>query len=119
MAKAIEPPCEENCGPVATPISNGVAVTGLAGAAGSEVLYSIEVPAGVNGPLSITTSGGSGDVTLLVSRGEEPTDANAQYRSERPGNNETVRVDAPQAGTYYIKVLGVKAFDRVSLQARF
>ncbi|TWG89467.1 serine protease [Luteimonas sp. J16] len=118
VAKAIEPPCEENCGPVATPISNGVAVTGLAGAAGSEVLYSIEVPAGVNGPLSITTSGGSGDVTLLVSRGEEPTDANAQYRSERPGNNETVRVDAPQAGTYYIKLVGVRAYSNVRLVAR-
>ncbi|NLW97284.1 S8 family serine peptidase [Luteimonas wenzhouensis] len=117
VAKAIEPPCEVDCDPDATPIGNGVALSGLSGAAGSEVLYSIHVPAGA-GPLSITTSGGSGDVTLLVSLGEEPTEADAQYRSARPGNNETVRVNAPQAGTYYIKLVGVRAYSNVRLVAR-
>src|SRR5690606_22906214 len=55
VAKAIEPPCEVDCEPDATPIVNGVAVAGLSGGAGSETLYSIEVPAGVAGPLSIIT----------------------------------------------------------------
>ena len=118
VAKAIEPPCEVDCEPDATPIVNGVAVAGLSGGAGSETLYSIEVPAGVAGPLSIITSGGSGDVTLLVSRDEEPTDAAADYRSVRPGNNETVRINAPQPGTYYIKLVGVRAYRNVRLIAR-
>lgn len=118
VAKAIEPPCEVDCAPDATPILNGVALTGLSGTAGSEALYSIDVPAGVSGALSITTSGGSGNVTLLVSFDEEPTTDAADYRSARPGNNETVRINAPQAGTYYIKLVGERAFSKVRLVAR-
>ena len=118
VAKAIEPPCEVDCAPDATPILNGVAVTGLSGAAGSETLYSIEVPANARGPLSITTTGGSGDVSLLVSFDEEPTAAEADFRSERPGNNETVRVNTPQAGVYYIKLVGTRAYSNVRLTAR-
>src|SRR5690606_25305460 len=118
VAKAIEPPCEVDCEPDATPVLNGVALRGLSGAAGSETLYSLEVPSGASGPLSIMTSGGSGDLTLLVSHGEEPTDDAADYRSSRPGNNETVRINAPQAGTYYIKLVGVRAYSNVRLVAR-
>ncbi|MDH7452332.1 S8 family serine peptidase [Luteimonas composti] len=118
VAKAIEPPCEVDCAPDATPIANGVAVSGLSGGAGSETLYSLTVPAGARGPLSITTTGGSGDVNLLVSFEEEPTDADADFRSARPGNNETVRINAPQAGTYYIKLVGARAYSNVRLQAR-
>ncbi|MBP6216763.1 MAG: S8 family serine peptidase [Luteimonas sp.] len=118
VAKAIEPPCEVDCAPDATPILNGVAVTGLSGAAGSETLYSIEVPANARGPLSITTTGGSGDVSLLVSFDEEPTATEADFRSERPGNNETVRVNTPQAGVYYIKLVGTRAYSNVRLTAR-
>lgn len=118
VAKAIEPPCEVDCAPDATPILNGVAVTGLSGTAGSETLYAIEVPAGAGGPLSITTTGGSGDVTLLVSLDEEPVAGDADYTSARPGNNETVRVTSPAAGTYYIKLVGVRAYSNVRLTAR-
>ena len=118
VAKAIEPPCEVDCAPDATPIANGVAVAGLSGGAGSETLYSITLPQGASGPLSIMTSGGSGDVTLLVSFEAEPTAADADFRSARPGNNETVRINAPQAGTYYIKLVGARAYSNVRLQAR-
>ncbi|MCD9031760.1 S8 family serine peptidase [Luteimonas sp. Y-2-2-4F] len=124
ITRAIEGPPEpcdptvEECGPTATPIANKVPVRGLAGAAGGEVLYSIEVPAGAVGPLSITTSGGSGDVSLYVSFEAEPTADAADHRSERPGNTETVRIASPQAGVYYIKLVGVRAYSNVTLQAR-
>src|SRR5690606_24375141 len=127
VAKAIEPPCEVDCAPDATPIANGAAVTGLSGGTGSEALSSIEVPAavrtangpalsglagatgsetlcsvvvpaGVRGPLSIITAGGRGNVTLLVSLDEEPPDESAQSRSARRGNNDAVGINAPQAG---------------------
>ncbi|MCW5580040.1 MAG: S8 family serine peptidase [Luteimonas sp.] len=119
VAKAIEPPCEVDCEPDATPLANGVAVTGLSGATNSEALYSIEVPAGARGPLSITTTGGSGDVTVLVSFDEEPTYADADFRSERPGNNETVRITSPRAGVYYIKLWGSRPYSNVRLTARY
>jgi len=119
VAKAIEPPCEVDCEPDAIPLANGVAVTGLSGATNSEALYSIEVPAGARGPLSITTTGGSGDVTVLVSFDEEPTYADADFRSERPGNNETVRITSPRAGVYYIKLWGSRPYSNVRLTARY
>ena len=72
----------------------------------------------MSGPLSITTTGGSGDVNVLVSLDEEPTLADAGYRSVRPGNNETVRINAPAAGTYYIKLVGNRAYSNVRLVAR-
>ncbi|TDK33998.1 S8 family peptidase [Luteimonas terrae] len=118
VLKAIEPPCEVDCAPPATPILNGTPVRSLSGATGSETLYSIEVPAGVTGPLSITTSGGSGDVSLHVSRDEAP-EATGMWNSTRPGNSETIRINAPAAGTYYIKLAGTRAYANVILQARF
>ena len=118
VLKAIEPPCEVDCAPDATLILNKVAVTGISGATGSETLYAIEVPAGARGPLSIVTSGGSGNVTLLVSFDDEPFgDGASDFASGRPGNNETVRVSSPQAGTYYIKLVGTRAFSNVRLIA--
>ncbi|TDK20620.1 Subtilisin-like serine protease [Luteimonas aestuarii] len=120
LTEALVEPCDpevEQCEPDATPLVNKVAVNGLSGNAGSEALYAIEVPAGVSGPLSITTSGGSGNVTLLVSFGEEPNVGDADYTSARPGNNESVRVPSTQAGTYYVKLVGTAAFSNVRLLA--
>ena len=118
VLKAIEPPCEVDCAPPATPIVNGTPVRALSGAADSETLYSIEVPTGVTGPLSITTTGGSGDVSLHVSLDEAP-DTTGTWNSTRPGNSETIRINAPAAGVYYIKLSGVRAYSNVTLQARF
>ncbi|MCD9027389.1 S8 family serine peptidase [Luteimonas sp. BDR2-5] len=112
-------PCDpevEECAPPATPIDNKVPVRGLSGS-GGDTLYSIEVPAGTTGPLSITTSGGSGNVSLYVSFEAEPAEGAADFTSTRPGNSETVRVNAPQAGVYYIKLSG--SYSNVTLQARF
>ena len=122
LTDALVEPCnpdEEICEPEATMLVNKVPVRGLSGTAGGEVLYAIEVPAGVSGPLSITTSGGSGDVSMFVSLDEEPSADESDWRSTRPGNNETVRVNNPAAGTYYIKLAGVRAYSNVTLQARF
>lgn len=121
LDKATEEPCDpdvETCTPPATPIVNGTPLRALSGTAGSETLYSIEVPAGVTGPLSITTSGGSGDVSLHVSLDEAPGDAGT-WNSTRPGNSETIRINAPAAGIYYIKLAGSRAYSNVILQARF
>ena len=119
LDKALEEPCDpatEVCGPVATPLVNKVNVTGLSGAAGSEKLYSFEATAG--SVLSIMTLGGSGNVSLYVSFDEEPAAASSDFKSTRPGNSETVRITAPQAGTYYIKLVGAAAYSGVTLVAR-
>ncbi|MFC4729297.1 S8 family peptidase [Coralloluteibacterium thermophilus] len=116
-----DPATDPDCGggtPIdATPIAAGEVVANLAGGAGAEHLFSIEVPAGT-ASLNVLTYGGTGDVSLYVSRGTEPSADSHDHRSVRPGTNETVRVANPAAGTYYVKVIGVAPFSRVSLQAR-
>lgn len=110
-------PCDpetEDCGPTATPLTNKVPVGGLAGTAGGEVLYSFEAQAGA--VLSIMTYGGSGNASLYVSFGEEPTADAYDSKSTRAGNSETVRFTAPQAGTYFIKLTG--AYSGLTLVAR-
>lgn len=116
LDKALEVPCTENCGPVATPLVNKVPVTRLSGYAGQETLYSFEAKAGA--VLSILTYGGTGNVSLYVSFGKEPTAASNDAKSVRPGNSETVRFTAPKAGTYYIKLVGASAYSGVTLEAR-
>ena len=105
-------------GPVATALTNGVALGGQSGAVDGEKLYVIDVPAGARA-LTMRTSGGTGDVSLLVKVGAEPTLANKDFSSIRPGNAESVSVSRPVAGKYYIKVIGVKAFSGVTVQGSF
>lgn len=123
LTRATEEPCDpevEECeepGIEATPIFNKVPVRGLAGTAGNDMLYALEVPEAVSGVLSITTSGGSGNASLFVSLDEEPTEDASGWRSTRPGNNETIRINNPAAGTYYIRVTG--SYSNLTLQGRF
>lgn len=112
-------PCDpetEECGPEepdATPLTNKVPVTGLSGT-GGEALYSFEAEAG--SVLSIMTYGGTGNASVYVSLGEEPTTDAYDAKSTRAGNSETVRFTAPEAGTYYIKLTGT--YGRLTLVAR-
>ena len=110
----IDPPGE----PEAIELANGVALTGLSGDPGDATLYSVEVPAGES-LLSVLTYGGRGDVSVYVSAGEAPTAEDHDRGSERPGNNETVRIPNPEATTYYILVVGERAYSGLSLQARY
>jgi len=102
--------------PPPTPIFNRTPIKGLSGGSATWVLT---VPAGAKGPLSIMTSGGKGDLTLLVHQGEAP-DNNADWalRSARRGNSETVRINNLQPGEYYIRLIDApKAYSGVTLRA--
>lgn len=103
-------------GPVAVELTNKTNVTGVAGAAASEKLYSFEASAG--SVVTIMTLGGTGNVSLYVSFEEEPTATVFDFKSSRPGNSETVRINTPQAGTYYVKLVGESAYSGVTLVAR-
>ena len=97
---------------------NGVALTGLAGGAGSEKFYKIEVPAGQT-KLEITLSGGLGDADLYVRLGAKPTTREWDYRPFLFGNHETVTIDEPKAGTYYIMLRGYMSYYGVTLKALY
>ncbi|SEJ23250.1 S8 family peptidase [Frateuria terrea] len=102
----------------ATPLDNGVARTGQSGAKGSQVVYRIDVPAGA-GRLSVHTSGGSGDVTLYLRHGAPATPEDYHCRSDHPGTTESVVLNHPAAGSWYVAVVGKTAYRGVSVQGSY
>src|SRR5690606_19825954 len=99
-------------------LHNNVPLTGFSGAAGESHLFRIEVPAGAR-HLRLASYGGSGDVSLHARLDQAPTADDWDFRSTRPGNNETIHLPAPAAGTWYIRVTGERAFNRLSVRAGF
>jgi len=101
-----------------TELDNGVALTNLSGAQGSETFYTIDVPA--NGEnLVIQISGGSGDADLYVRFGSAPTTASYDCRPYRNGNEETCTVETPNTGTYHVMLHAYQAYSGVSLVASY
>jgi serine protease len=104
--------------PAGGALSNGDTVGNLSGAQGSELDFYIDVPDGATN-LSISTSGGSGDVDLYVRRGAEPTTSTFDCRPYANGNSESCDTAAPQSGRHYIMLRGYRAFSGVTLSASF
>jgi serine protease len=84
------------------------------GAAGDTRLFKIVVPAGKTS-VNLRTYGGTGNVSLYVARDRVPTTASFDRSSVKAGNTETVVLTYPQAGTYYLLVVGEAAFGNVSV----
>ncbi|MDC8012629.1 collagenase [Tahibacter soli] len=99
-------------------LQNGVAVTGLSGAANGTLAYTFDVPAGATN-LRFAMSGGSGDADLYVRFGSAPTTSAYDCRPYAGGNAETCTIANVQAGRYHVLVRGYSAFSGVSLTASF
>jgi len=97
-------------------LQNGVAVTGISGAASSTRFWTVTVPAGT-GSLVVNLSGGTGDADLYVRQGSQPTTSSYTCRPYLSGNNETCTISNPVAGTYHVMVRGYSAFSGTSLRA--
>ncbi|MCT7945494.1 S8 family peptidase [Shewanella septentrionalis] len=98
-------------------LTNGVPVTNLSGATGTETLYKIVVPA--NSQLNITTSSGTGDVDLYVKAGTVPTTTSYDCRPYKNGNNESCSITVTQAGTYHVMLRGYANYSGVQLSASY
>ncbi|MCL5279681.1 MAG: PPC domain-containing protein [Planctomycetes bacterium] len=99
-------------------LTNGVPIAGLSGDAGSQVDYKIVVPPG-QGELEISISGGTGDCDLYVRYDQPPTYSAYDYRPYVWGNNETVTITNPAAGSWYIMLRGRNAYSGVTLIASY
>jgi hypothetical protein len=98
------------------PFDPGVTLAGLADRRpGKFVLWTLDVGAGAP-PLTLSTSGGTGDVDLYVRFGAPPTTAQWDASSATAGNTESVTVAAPRQGTYYIGLYGRSPYKGVTLQ---
>ncbi|MEK8031449.1 M4 family metallopeptidase [Ideonella sp. DXS29W] len=101
-----------------TVLTNGTPVSGLSGASGSQTFFKIDVPAGQS-TLTITISGGTGDVDLYTKLGARPTLSTYDCRPYQSGNAETCTVTSPAAGTYYVMLNGYSAYSGVTLTATY
>ena len=99
-------------------LQNGVPVTGISGASGSQQFWTIDVPAGASN-LVIGTSGGSGDADLYVRFGSAPTTASYNCRPYLNGNNESCSFPTPQTGTYHVMLRGYTSFSGVTLTGSY
>lgn len=97
-------------------LRNGVPVTGLAGAAGSERFWTMQVGADAGAP-QFAISGGSGDADLYVKFGSRPTKSSYDCRPYKAGNDETCNLDG-RAGTYHVMLAGYTAYTGVTLVGR-
>lgn len=113
-AAAVNQALGNDGGEQALPLENGVPLGNQYGATDETLLFALDVPAGAHN-LSLRSFGGMGDVSLYVSRDHAPSADSHDYQSVRIGNNESVVIRAPQAGTYYVRIVGVSRFSGVSL----
>lgn len=95
-------------------LTKGVTVTGLSAATGSEIVYTMAVPAGATN-LTFNLSGGTGDADMYVKFGSAPTDSSYDCRPYKSGNAESCSFASPSAGTYYVRLKAYSAFSGVSL----
>jgi serine protease len=97
-----------------TVLQNGVPVNNLSGSTGTELRFTMDVPAGASN-LVFQMSGGTGDADLYVRFGSAPTTATYDCRPFSSGNNENCSFPTPQVGTYHVMIRGFSAFSGVSL----
>ncbi|MBA8886515.1 pseudolysin/vibriolysin [Dokdonella fugitiva] len=112
--------CTGGGGGGGTPVvlTNGVAVTGISGASGSDKLYTLDVPAGATG-LKFVTSGGSGDADLYVKFGSAPTTSSYTCKSEGSTTAETCSIATAQTGKYYVLIHGYSTYSGTSLTGSY
>ena len=103
--------CGSNC------LQNGVSKSNLAGDTNSQVVYTIEVPAGVT--LNVSTSSGSGDADLYVKKGAAPSTTSYDCRPYKNGNNESCDLSSGTGGTYFIMLNGYNAYTGLTLTASY
>lgn len=99
-------------------LENGVPVTGLSGAQGSEVFFTLEVPAGAS-DLLFALSGGTGDADMYVKFGSAPTTSSYDCRPYVGGNNEQCPFASPQVGTWHVMLRGYSAYSNATLEGSF
>jgi hypothetical protein len=99
-------------------LQNGVPVTGISGALGSQQSWTMSVPAGATS-LQIQLSGGTGDADLYVRYGSAPTTSVWDCRPYAGDNNETCSFPAPAAGTWHVLLVGDDPYSGATLAGSY
>jgi hypothetical protein len=104
--------------PPSTPLDNSVPASGLSGASGSRRYFFLAVPRGATS-LKVTTTGGTGDISLYVKSGSLPTVTSYTCMSQLPGNDEACTMVNPAIGGWYVLIRSNAAYSGVTLTATY
>ncbi len=104
--------------PSATWLENNVTVKDISGWLGNKRYYRIQVPAGAS-DLKVRTWGGTGDGDIFLRYGQLPTQTVYDQKGENPGNQESLIVPSPHAGTWYLMLYAYESFDGLCLNAAY
>lgn len=99
---------------VQTELTSGVPVTDLATPTGEALYFFLDVPDQTL-EVEFEMEGGTGDADIYVRFGAIPTTSEWDHRPYLGGNNETVTVNTPQEGRWYVMVRAFNAFAGVTL----
>ncbi|MBI3665107.1 MAG: M36 family metallopeptidase [Acidobacteria bacterium] len=116
--------------PIPTFVPGNATMSNLSGGISSETFYRVAVPAGA-ASLKLTTAGGTGDVDVFLKQGQAPNcqvirSSATQKRGTGSGcgplfsvgfdsNNESITVNTPPAGDWYINLSAPANYSGVSL----
>jgi leucyl aminopeptidase len=98
-------------------LANGVAKTGLTASSGTDIKFTMVVPAGATA-INFAMTGGTGDGDMYVKRGSAPTDSSYDCRPYKSGNAESCG-PYTTAGTYHVRIKAYSTFSGVSLTGSF
>ncbi len=98
-------------------LENGVPATALSASTGSDLVYTLDVPAGASN-ISFASSGGTGDADMYVKFGSTPTDSSYDCRPYENGNNETC-TGTQTNSKYYVRLKAYSSFSGVSLTGSY
>ncbi len=113
--------------PVPILIGADIELTNISGEKTSETFYHVAVPNGASS-FTVSTAGGEGDVDLVVRKGEiavcpkryvrQPNERYCVFSSisAEDGNSESVRINNPEAGDWFIDLVGYDAYSLVTLR---
>lgn len=100
-----------------TVIQNNTTLNNLFGA--DQKYYQIEIPAGKTKLTIQTFSSDVGDCDVYVSRGRLPSRSSYDFQSSDIGNNESITVDNPQSGTWYILLYPYEPYLSLTLSVAY
>ncbi|MDB6153445.1 MAG: hypothetical protein JWL90_1898, partial [Chthoniobacteraceae bacterium] len=99
-------------------LQEGIPIRDLDGLTGSEVVYRVIVPPGSTN-LKFSTYGGWGDCDIYARFGAHPDTTNFDQASKSLSTKETMTVELPHDGVWYVMLHGYAAFSGVSLIGQY
>jgi len=99
-----------------TSLESGVPLPEIDGIGESFRYFKMIVPS-CTSDLWVSTSGGTGDCDLYIRYSEIPDLENSEYFSNDSSNDESITIQTPAPGVYYIMLYGYYSYKNVTIQA--